>query len=60
MRNCSFKCHFYLGNEKLRVCKKFYLATLNISQIVVYFAHKNKDSVSGTPFLVKSRQTFEK
>jgi hypothetical protein len=54
MRNYSFKYHIYLGNEKLRVYKKFYLATLNISQIAVYFAHKNKDSVSGTPFPSKA------
>jgi hypothetical protein len=30
------------------------LASLNISQIVVYFAHKNKESVSGTPFASKA------
>jgi hypothetical protein len=30
------------------------LATLNISQIVVYFAHKIEDSVSGTPFVSKA------
>ncbi len=52
MRNYSFKYHLYLGNEKLRVCKN--LVTLNISQIIVYFAHKNKDSVSGTPFASKA------
>ncbi len=32
LRNYSFKYHLFLGNEKIRVCKKFYLATLTMQR----------------------------
>ncbi len=37
LRNYSFKYDLFLGNEKIRVCKKFYLATLSISQTVILY-----------------------
>ena len=34
---------------KIRVCKHFYLGTLDISQKKIYNAHKNKDPETGLP-----------
>ena len=36
----SFKYFFEMNEEKIRVCKPFYLGTLSVSQKVVYNAHK--------------------
>jgi hypothetical protein len=46
-RSFSYKYFCILGNEKIRVCKTFYLATLVISKERVYSAHKNKELISG-------------
>ncbi len=54
LRNYSFKYHLFLGNEKIRVCKKFYLETLNISQTVIYNAHHKKNIISGNPLPSKA------
>ena len=45
----SFRFHFTLEGEPIRVCKQFYLGTLNISQKVVYNVHDKKDTLIGTP-----------
>lgn len=47
----SFKYFFNVGTNRVQVCKKFYLGTINISQKPVYNVHKNKDSLTNTPKL---------
>ncbi|ELT97076.1 hypothetical protein CAPTEDRAFT_191720 [Capitella teleta] len=44
----SFKYHFFLEDEEIRVCKEFYLSTHNISQRrISYFHEQKKDPTSG-------------
>ena len=38
----SYKYFFYMGAQKIRVCKEFYLHTLDISQRRIEYANKNK------------------
>jgi hypothetical protein len=45
----NFSYNFLLGNQKVCVCKKFFLATLDISQKFVYIALKNRELVTGIP-----------
>jgi hypothetical protein len=47
----NFSFLYFLQNENvlLRVCKPFYLGTLNISQKVIYGVHQRKDVVTGVP-----------
>jgi hypothetical protein len=59
-RNFSFRYYFYAGNKKIRVCKKYFLATLSISEKVVYNAHKNKDLLTGIPLPSKSGKHVKK
>ncbi len=51
---------FIWANERIRVCKLFYLSTLNISQKVVYNAHKNKNLISGNAFPSRSGKHVKK
>lgn len=41
-RQFSFKYFFHVNDVKVRVCKRFFLGTLNISQKPVYNAHNEK------------------
>lgn len=59
-RSFSYKYFCILGNEKIRVCKTFYLATLVISKERVYSAHKNKDLISGIVPASKSGKHVKK
>uniref|UniRef100_A0A6P7F6Z3 Uncharacterized protein LOC114325349 n=1 Tax=Diabrotica virgifera virgifera TaxID=50390 RepID=A0A6P7F6Z3_DIAVI len=45
----TFRYFLNVGNQKVQVCKKFYLGTLSISQKPVYTVHNNKDEVTNTP-----------
>lgn len=47
-RTFSFKYFFDVNNEKIQVCKMFFLGTLAISQKPVYTAHKTKNSTTNT------------
>lgn len=47
-RQYSFKYFFSIKGEKIKVCKKFYLSTLGISQKPVYTAHNKKDVITNT------------
>ena len=38
----SYKYFFYMDAQKIRVCKEFYLHTLDISQRRIEYAYKNK------------------
>ena len=38
----SYKFFFYMGTQKIRVCKEFYLHTLDISQRRIEYAYKHK------------------
>jgi hypothetical protein len=44
---------FLLGNQKVRVCKKYFLSTLDISQTFVYMSLKNRESITGVVLLSK-------
>ena len=48
-RKQSFSYFFSLESEKIRVCKKFFLEVLDVSQKMVYTTHQNKNSLTGTP-----------
>lgn len=49
-RKYSFKYYFHIADAKIRVCKIFFLSTLDISQQRInYFHDKKKDSVTGIP-----------
>lgn len=45
----SFKYYFRVGPNKIQVCKKWYLGTLQISQKPIYNVHKNKDVETNVP-----------
>lgn len=45
----SYKFFFYVGADKVQVCKKFFLGTLAISQKPVYHVHSNKDTLTNMP-----------
>lgn len=47
-RSFSFEYYFEVGNEKIRVCKVFFLNTLCISQKPIYNVHLKKNDL-GTP-----------
>ena len=40
---------YYLTERRVRVCKPFFLGTLNVSAGQVYLLNKNKDRVTGLP-----------
>lgn len=40
---------FNLNEERIRVCKTFFLETFLVSQKTIYNVHFNKDKTSGTP-----------
>lgn len=42
-RKQTFSYYFEVGNQKIQVCKTFYLNTLAISQTPIYTAHLKKD-----------------
>lgn len=45
----SFSYFFHVNNEKHRVCKKFFLETILVSQKTIYNVHNNKDKVTQVP-----------
>lgn len=45
-RKQTYQYYFQVGNNKIQVCKQFYLSTLNISQTPIYTAHSKKDDIS--------------
>jgi hypothetical protein len=50
-----------LGNEKVRVCKTYYLLTLAISEQFVYTTLKNREVITGVPIPLnvgKHRKNF--
>jgi hypothetical protein len=60
-KNFNFKYHFFLGNEKVRVCKTYYLLTLAISEQFVYTTLKNRELITGVPIplnIGKHRKKF--
>lgn len=59
-RKFSFEFYFEKSDQKLRVCKQFFLTTLCISQRPIYNVHKNK-SHTGMPSVSKrGRHKVEK
>ena len=46
-KKCSYTYFLMKGAESFRVCKSFYLATLAVSQKMVYNVHQKKDKVTG-------------
>ncbi|KAJ4435584.1 hypothetical protein ANN_18200 [Periplaneta americana] len=48
-RTTSFSYFLIVRNLRIRVCKQFYLGTLNISQKPVYTAHNTKNSETNLP-----------
>lgn len=48
-RKYSFSYFFHVKGEKIQVCKKLYLGTLDISQKPVYTAHSTKNVKTNTP-----------
>ncbi|XP_047125175.1 uncharacterized protein LOC124807374 [Hydra vulgaris] len=49
----SFYYSFFVGDWQTRVCKEFYLTTLNISSRRVYYYHEKKNDTTGSPALSK-------
>ncbi|XP_065643183.1 uncharacterized protein LOC136074884 [Hydra vulgaris] len=49
----SFYYSFFVGDLQTRVCKEFYLTTLNISSRRVYYHHENKNDATGSPAFSK-------
>jgi len=45
----SYKFYFLKGNDKVRICKRFYLNTLDVCQKRVINYHKSKDASTGIP-----------
>jgi len=59
-RKTSFQFYFeQRKGERTRVCKKFYLATLAISQKQIYTVHASKDQSTGMPTRSKSGKVPE-
>jgi hypothetical protein len=52
-RSYTYKYNFNVINEVIKVCREFYLGTLDISEKPVYTAHKNKDETTGLPAVSK-------
>ena len=49
-RKYSLKYFFFVENQKIRVCKEYYLATLDISQRRISYFHEHvKDKTTGIP-----------
>jgi hypothetical protein len=46
-KHYNYNYYFLLGNQKVRVCKKYFLYTLDISQTFVYTSLKNRESITG-------------
>ena len=46
-KNFNYTYFLLKGESSFRVCKKFYLSTLAISQKMVYGVHEKKDKISG-------------
>lgn len=61
-RRITYCYHFSVNEEKKRVCKKFYLGTLGISQKMVYGVLEGRQSNSGIPKTSKksTRNTKQK
>nr|XP_047140192.1 uncharacterized protein LOC124815490 [Hydra vulgaris] len=54
-RKTSYYYSFFVSNTQYRVCKSYYLSTLNISSHRVFYFHKfNKFLTTGTPLQSKS------
>ena len=47
-RSCTLRYYFVVKTKTVRICKKFYLATLDISEGRVYYAHSNV-ATTGVP-----------
>ncbi|KAG8188807.1 hypothetical protein JTE90_009195 [Oedothorax gibbosus] len=47
-RKYTFKYYFYVNEQRVQVCKAFYLGTLNISQSPIYSAHETKNPITNT------------
>nr|XP_047133397.1 uncharacterized protein LOC124811571 [Hydra vulgaris] len=56
----SFYYSFFVGDLQTRVCKEFYLTTLNISSRRVYYHHEKKNDTTGSPALSKWRKHTKK
>lgn len=49
-KNYSYKYYFNKNEQKIRVCKKFYLGVLDISEIrIAYFYSKKRTGITSTP-----------
>lgn len=48
-RKKSYAYYFTTPERKVRVCKQFYLSTLDISQSVIYRIHENKHQLTNCP-----------
>jgi len=48
-RHCTFHYFLFVGNDKHRICKDFYLGTLDVSQKPIYNFHEKKNPITGTP-----------
>ncbi|XP_012560119.1 uncharacterized protein LOC105846187 [Hydra vulgaris] len=60
-RKTSYYYSFFVSNTQYRVCKSYYLSTLNISSHRVFYFHKfNKSLTTGTPLQSKSGKHVKK
>ncbi|XP_046685891.1 uncharacterized protein LOC124371586 [Homalodisca vitripennis] len=48
-RQFSFRYYFNINNERIQVCKTFFLSTLSISQKPIYNVHLKKDPETDLP-----------
>ncbi|XP_047144327.1 uncharacterized protein LOC124817910 [Hydra vulgaris] len=60
-RKTSYYYSIFVSNTQYRVCKSYYLSTLNISSHRVFYFHKfNKSLTTGTPLQSKSGKYVKK
>jgi len=59
-KKVSYSYFFFSGNSKIRVCKDFYLNTLNIDTKRIRNAHASRNPVTGTPASYKRGRHVKK
>jgi hypothetical protein len=46
-KHYNYNYYFLLGSQEVRVCKNYFLSTLDISQTFVYTSLKNREPITG-------------
>lgn len=52
-KKATYKYFFKVKERKIQVCKKYFLATLAVSQKTVYIAMQNRNATTNIPFSIK-------